>query len=461
MLLSLFLCALPSFALADRLHLVGGGSLDVLDWWVEGETLYYETDAGVIGIPERSVLSVEETETSTLPRLSADSRSPERNEPKKGGGEATATTKRAVVQRRWDPAEVDSAIERLEVEAQRAGGTAQKEKLETGLANLLVIRARLFREANENALAADSYDRALRYRNDHLLARVELGWLELEVDRVEYARAQVETGLALHPGEPHLLALRGELFYRDNRLRDALQDLEEAHSKLPNDTAIKRRLEKVRRDLAAESRYIRSNSAHFTLSYDGDRDEAIGALLLDQLEQSWSDLTSELEVVVMQPITVILYTRREFHETTGTGREVAGLFDGKVRLPIGGVTRITPGLTRLIRHELTHALLHVKGAGRVPRWLHEGLAQWMEPRDVDTVDPALSLARSRGKRIRIEPFSYPTALSFVAFLEKEYGRSRLLWLVELLAERQEIGRAFDRAFGLSLGEAVAEWNRSL
>ena len=115
----------------------------------------------------------------------------------------------------------------------------------------------------------------------------------------------------------------------------------------------------------------------------------------------------------------------------------------------------------MTRHELVHALLHVKGRGQVPRWLHEGLAQLLEPSSAEGIDPAIGLSFRRGATPSLEPFTYPTALSFVSYLESEYGRARVLWLVSLLADGRRENDAFREAFGSPREEIVAEWGRSL
>lgn len=42
---------LLSPAVADVLHLRQGGSIATSAWWVEGDTLFYESAAGTIGLP--------------------------------------------------------------------------------------------------------------------------------------------------------------------------------------------------------------------------------------------------------------------------------------------------------------------------------------------------------------------------------------------------------------------------
>jgi len=360
------------------------------------------------------------------------------------------------------PGELDAAIERLEEELRRAGSDGLRARIEQGLADVLVLRARAAdRRENDPLRAEQLYERALALRPDHLAARVELAWLEVREDHLDRALDLALTGLATNPGDGWLLELVGEVHYRRNRLADAVEALRAAAAARPDDPSLRRRLEKVERDLAAERNYSRADSQHFVLRFDGERDDRLGGILLDELERAWDDLADELDAWTREPVTVILYTNRQFHETTRTGAEVAGLFDGKIRLPVGGIERITPAVRRVARHELVHALLHAKGRGHVPRWLHEGLAQLLEPRDPATVNRALSLAARRGRALSIVPFTYPTSLSFTAFLDREAGRHRLLWFVELLAEGRPEPQAFLEAFGWSMEEAERRWRESL
>ena len=39
---------------------------------------------------------------------------------------------------------------------------------------------------------------------------------------------------------------------------------------------------------------------------------------------------------------------------------------------------MTPELSRVLKHELTHSFVGQKTRGHAPTWIQEGLAQWME-----------------------------------------------------------------------------------
>lgn len=457
LLFLLALLLLAGTAFGDVLHLRGGGSIEVAQWWEEGGTLFYQTDAGVIGLPRTDVLRIE----STPPRKTPSFRGEPASEPAPAASETPPDAKEKAAPSRAasipDEEQLTASIDRLGEELRRAGSPGLRQRIEKGLADLHVLRARRRFRGGETDGAVADYERALALAHDHRLAAIELSWVLLRRGDLPWARRIVETALASYPDDGHLLELQGELFYRDNRLPDARQSYTLALARRPGDTRLRGRLEKIERELKTERDYQRADSQHFILRYDGQRDEDLGGLLLSVLEQAWDDLTAELDAFPLEPITVILYTEKEFRVTTRTGPEVAGLFDGKIRLPVGGVTRITPGLIRVARHELVHALLHVKGRGRVPRWLHEGLAQFLEPRPPEGVRAALALAASRGKRIGIDPFSYPTALSFVGFLEERYSHTRLLWVIELLAQGKDEDLAFLEGMGARREELIEEW----
>jgi tetratricopeptide (TPR) repeat protein len=356
--------------------------------------------------------------------------------------------------------ELDAAVEQLRVERRRAGTDTLAERLDHRLADVHVLRARRLGEQGRSAEAVDAYERALQRVPAHRVAALELGWLSIREDRDERARRVALDAAMAHPDDPHLEALLGELDYREDRLRRAAARYRRAVELAPGETPYANRLEKIERELAAESGYDRADSGHFTIRFDGEQDDELARMLLDPLEDAWDELGAELDALPRQPITVVLYTREAFHDTTRAHRRVAGLYDGKIRLPAGGLDRVTEPLERVIRHELVHALIHVKGRGRVPRWLHEGLAQRFEPRPLA---PARQAARGQmeGGRAALEPFSYQKSLAFVAFLEEEYSLGRVMWLVELLAEARSEHDAFLEAFGADREELVDAWGRWL
>ena len=51
-----------AFSLADRLHLDGGGVIEVHSWWIDDGIVYYRDADGTIGLPRSIVLEIEPAE---------------------------------------------------------------------------------------------------------------------------------------------------------------------------------------------------------------------------------------------------------------------------------------------------------------------------------------------------------------------------------------------------------------
>src|SRR5262249_22762010 len=192
---------------------------------------------------------------------------------------------------------------------------------------------------------------------------------------------------------------------------------------------------KGERELAAARNYAFSAAAHFNMRYDGDLDQDLVAALTDFLEDRYADLSSTYHHAPSQPITVLLYPRRAFHDVTQAGSEVAGLYDGKIRVPLGGLKKLDPVAEKVLAHELTHAFVHSKTRGNCPKWLHEGLAQIAEPRELRRSQRAELAKKARPDAPDTWPdaaFSYPAALSLTQYLADLRGPDVLVSVLDRL-----------------------------
>ena len=145
--------------------------------------------------------------------------------------------------------------------------------------------------------------------------------------------------------------------------------------------------------------------------------------------------------------------------------------DGAIRLRAETLQNESE-LRRVLRHELTHAVIDQRTRGNCPHWLQEGIAQFLDGTDVVATDawlrrdasPLIPLFRIEGPFGDRDPRSreraYRESASAVSFLVSRVGRSGLLFLIQRLGE----GRPFDRALletGLSYTELQQAWEASL
>ncbi len=144
-----------------------------------------------------------------------------------------------------------------------------------------------------------------------------------------------------------------------------------------------------------------------------------------------------------------------------------------------GIVRLRPQtleteseLRRVLRHELTHAVIDQRTQGNCPHWFQEGIAQFLDGTDVLLTEawlrrdpsPLIPLFRIEGPFRDREPRSrekaYRESASAVSYLVSRVRRKGLLFLIQRLGE----GQLFERALletGLSYTELGRDWEASL
>jgi tetratricopeptide (TPR) repeat protein len=404
-----------SLARADRLHLEGGGVVEAERWWIEGDTVHVESAEGTVGFPRSILRRVERTGAKPSPKA------------------APAPAAAAVA-----PVPEDDAL-RLMSEGNAA------------------IAARDFETASRR------FREVIRLRPEAVGPRVGFAVSEISLGREYGALPVVLDGLARDPEAAPLLELLGDLRNREERVADALTAWREAFRIAPSDR-LRDRIEKGERELGAARDYSFSAAAHFNVRYDGEIDQDLVAAILDTLEARYAELSSTYRHAPGAPITVLLYPRQTFRDVTLAAENVAGLFDGKIRIPLGGLTRMDPQCERVLTHELTHAIVQSKTRGNCPRWLHEGLAQIAEDRPITRSDRI-----KVGRAVRVEDpsswpdaaFTYPASLALTRWLEEQRGFDVLVSVVERLGEGASLDEALSAYYGRDYQESARAWARTL
>ncbi len=170
--------------------------------------------------------------------------------------------------------------------------------------------------------------------------------------------------------------------------------------------------------------------------------------------------------IAMPPIDIVRGENRD------ASADLPGHYqDGAIRLRPETLQNDSE-LRRVLRHELTHAVIDRRTRGNCPHWLQEGIAQFLDGTDVVATDawlrqdvsPLIPLFRIEGpfgdRDARSRARAYRESASAVSFLVSRVGRTGLLFLIQRLGE----GRPFDRALletGLSYAELQQAWEASL
>jgi len=299
--------------------------------------------------------------------------------------------------------------------------------------------------------AVDHYRQALVYAPDNVGLLLNLAVLYLHESQFSAALDPLEHAREVTPdsgAEAAAVAkLMGWAYYGANKMDRAIEEWKRSEQ-LRADPEVEQALAKAERDAAEEEAYREGDTAHFMLKYYGGAAPELAHDILRALEDDFRDIESELDYTPPEQISVILYTEQAFADITHAPGWVGALNDGRLRIPVQGLSSVTPELARVLKHELTHSFITQKTHGRAPTWLQEGVAQWMEGKRSNAVAGALLDAVSRrsvpslgslegpwmGLPASAVSFAYPWSLAVTESIVEQGGIGDISRLLDKLAE---------------------------
>jgi len=342
--------------------------------------------------------------------------------------------------------------------------------------NLATALATLGREELRSGNIDDArthLERAVELAPAEARFQLLLGVLHSRRGDLYEARQRIDRTLELAPQLAEAREISGDLHYQDGALERARGEWEKALTGAgPEKTPLRAKLDRVVLELNAEGGFGRDVSRHFTIQYDGPvpREVARTALLL--LEGAYDRLWSAFGRAPRQDIPVILYTRGLFDEITRSPAWVGGTYDGKIRVPVGGLQteRDARRLAPVLAHELAHAFIRANVSGPLPLWFEEGLAGHFE-RTPSSAAPLtlraagsgfasleeVSAALRGGPRVDA---AYAAAALAVAEMVRLDGFRLPSRTLDMMASGRPFPEAFHDASGMELAEFEQRWLRA-
>ncbi len=213
-----------------------------------------------------------------------------------------------------------------------------------------------------------------------------------QLGRSDEARAYLEEAIRLDPGLTPASVLLGLILHRAGDLGAAVRVYERALEHAPGDPQIAPRLEAWRREASLHGTFQQSMSTNFTVLFEGPAEQQHAARALERLEAAYWRIGGALGTYPAGVITVVLYTERQFSDVTRSPGWAAGLYDGRIKVPMLGALDHPDDLERVLAHELTHVFVHSLAARGVPQWLNEGLAGVFERADLSWAEATVRQA---------------------------------------------------------------------
>jgi tetratricopeptide (TPR) repeat protein len=447
----LCLCACVS-SFADTIVLKNGQRIVASNITQDAEHVSYETPAGKMTIPKSIVARIEHDDLNYSP---ADAPTFQTELP----AEATAPVRgyEEIARLTVHDDSIDFAyIAKLENEARSGSATASARA-----AAAHYFAARFLTTKGDGEAAIDHYRQALLFTPNDLGMLLNLAVLYLResqftsaLDPLEHARRVTPDS---SPAAAAIAKLMGWAYYGSNKIDLAIEEWKRSEQLHP-DPEVEQAIEKAERDKSEEESYREGETAHFALKYYGGAAPALAREILRALEDDFSDLQSQLDYTPPDQISVILYTEQAFADITQAPGWVGALNDGRLRIPVQGLTGVSPELAHVLKHELTHSFITQKSHGRAPTWLQEGVAQYMEGKRCSWAAGALVASVTDGSApslasleiswmslpSNLVSFAYPWSLAVVESIVQNGGVT-------------DISRLLDRiAAGLSMEAALRE-----
>jgi hypothetical protein len=422
---------------AEVIHLKNGQTIWADHVRENGAHLEYDMGDNSYAIP-KSV--VERVEAGGIPPEYTSSRTPSKNA---DDVPALATTDNL----KNEPGLLDRILREGRVDADALAALEQEGNAEVTAAGYFIAGKYEFDHGNFSK-ARSYFEAALRFdaQNPTILSYYAV--LLIRSGNAAEALPYAERAVRIAPNSPDTLAVLGYAQFATDRTREAIRTWKRSLELRP-DAIVQKYLEKAQREASAEADYAQRESSHFTLRYEGKQSsESLRRELVATLESEYDDLVRELGVAPRSSIAVVLYTDQAFFDVTQSPSWAGAVNDGKLRIPIEGVSSVTPELARVLKHELAHSFINQLSGGRCPQWLNEGIAQVMEPKSVSPRGRQLAqlfraqheipLNALEGGFMRFSPIkaslAYDESLAAVEYVNDTYGMSDLRRILERLGQ---------------------------
>ena len=325
--------------------------------------------------------------------------------------------------------------------------------------------------------AKDDYARARKYAAMSARAARNIGIIIYNDGVGEFKSGNDRTAMlclresALVYHDPRTLELLGDIYYKNAEFKKARYYWHQALFSSQAAGALSKKIRKVTREMALESRQKEADISHFEIRYMEDlpldRD-----LVAKTLEQAYMDIGKDLGYFPDARTKIFFYSKDDFKKTFGMPYFIKAFYDGSIKMPAPETGLDKERLARYVYHEYTHAIVSAKTKNNCPAWLSEGLAVWEEVRKgkADMLKVAESLRnvpeisfRFMDESFRTEDMSRNKALCYVLgytlidFILDGWGLPGLRGVLNRLSGKQHIVNAIDDELLMSEKDFENKW----
>jgi len=312
--------------------------------------------------------------------------------------------------------------------------------------------AEFLRQSGKPEEAIDLCRHGLAFAPNDLNLTLTLGQLLIIRSHYNEAIELLRPAENQFPKSPDLPLLLGSAYFYSESLDRAIEEWMKSLG-LRDDPRVRAAITKTEQERDAASSYQEMRSEHFLLRHQGGAGlKPLGDQVLQTLEAAFKDLEMDLDSYPQEIIVVLLYPDQIYRDITRVPSWVGALYDGKIRVPVSGLSSMTPDLARTLKHELTHSFVRQATSGRCPVWFNEGVAQLEEGASTARFGVQLARALARGQTtpfstlensfLEMRPdqvtLAYAKSLAALQYLRDTYGMPEVRRLLRMLARSPDI-----------------------
>lgn len=325
------------------------------------------------------------------------------------------------------------------------------------------------------AQARRYFDNALRFQPDNSTILIYYAAALIRTGNPTQALGYAQRAASAAPNSPDAYTILGYAQFASDRTKEAIASWKRSLALRP-DPAVQRYLAKAEREQNVESDFSQGESQHFTLHYEGKQtSEILRGQILSTLESDYDDLVRDLGTPPRDNILVTLYTEQAFFDVTHAPSWSGAMNDGKLRIPISGLTSVTSELAHVLKHELAHSFVTQLSAGRCPPWLHEGIAQYVEPRNLAGEGRQLAALFKAQRNIPLNALegsflqlsgaqayvAYAESLAAVSYITDSYGMSDIQRILQRISQGNSTEAALRATIHSDYGQLESDLTRYL
>ena len=319
------------------------------------------------------------------------------------------------------------------------------------------------------------FENALRFQPENSTILIYYAALLVRAGNAAQAMPYAERAVRSAPDSPDAYTMLGYAQFASDHTKEAVASWKHSLALRP-DATVQQFLAKATREQTAETDFAQGESSHFVLKYEGKRtSEAFRGQILAALESDYDDLSRDLGTPPHDNILVTLYTEQAFFDVTQAPSWSGAINDGKLRIPVSGLNSLTPELARVLKHELAHSFINQLSAGRCPPWLHEGIAQLLEPKSLGGSGHQLAQLFKAQRNIPLNMLeasfqslsgsqaylAYAESLAAVSYINDTNGMSDIQRILQALSQGSSTEAALRSTIHSDYGQLEADLTKYL